>query len=305
MEDNIFLKQANLLLRVLPIINAHKVFALKGGTAINFFKRNLPRLSVDIDLTYLPIQERTESLLDITSRLEIIGETIKKRIPGTIITKRVLKGSDFISGLIITGNGVTIKLEPNTVIRGSVNKPQAIKLCKKAEQLFELTLKTQCLSPADLYGGKICAALDRQHPRDFFDIKLLMENEGITETIIKVFIFYLISHDRPIIEVLNPTLLNIEQIFENEFTGMTFEDITLEDLLRVRNTLITKIKNMLTEEQKYFLLSFKNKNPDWNLSGIKHLNQYPSVRWKLLNIKKMNKKKHELAYEKLKEFLIK
>jgi len=304
MKDSVFFKQANLLLRVLPIINEHKVFALKGGTAINFFERNLPRLSVDIDLTYLKIEERTKSLLDITAKMDSICESIKKKIPRTEVNKRYLKGTDFISGIILNNNDVTIKIEPNTVIRGSVNNPKEVQLCKKAEDLFELTLKTQCLSTADLYGGKICAALDRQHPRDLFDIKLLIDNEGIDENIIRTFIFYLISHDRPIVELLNPTLLDIEQIFENEFIGMTSEEIAFEELLKFRSKLIGSIKTNLSADQKKFILTFKDRIPDWDLSGIKNLDQYPSVQWKLLNLQKMDKKKHSLAYDKLKEYLV-
>ena len=304
MKDSEFYKQASLLLRVLPIINEHKVFALKGGTAINFFVRDLPRLSVDIDLTYLPISDREKSLSDITSCIDTICESIEKKIRRTEITKKYLKGTDFIRGIIINSDGVTIKVDPNTVIRGSINEPEEIKLCKKAEELFELTLKTQCLSTADLYGGKICAALDRQHPRDLFDIKLLIENEGIDENIIRTFIFYLISHDRPIVEVLNPTLLDIEQIFENEFSGMTSEDISLDELIAVRSKLVTNIKDQMTEEQKHFLLSFKNKKPEWNLSGIEDIDKYPSVQWKLLNLNKMESKKHQIAYSRLKEYLL-
>jgi len=89
MKDSVFFKQASLLLRVLPIIIEHKVFALKGGTAINFFVRDLPRLSVDIDLTYLELGERTKSLLDITSHMDDICESIEKKIPRTEITKNI------------------------------------------------------------------------------------------------------------------------------------------------------------------------------------------------------------------------
>lgn len=304
MKGSIFFKQANLLLRVLPIINEHKVFALKGGTAINFFVRNLPRFSVDIDLTYLKIEERTKSLLDITSQMNSICESVKKKIPRTGINRRYLGGTNYISGIILNNNGVTIKIEPNTVIRGSVNKTEEIKLCKKAEELFELTLKMNCLSIADLYGGKICAALDRQHPRDLYDVKLLFENEGLNENIVKTFIFYLISHDRPILEVLNPNLLDIRQIFENEFIGMAEEEVSIEELLNIRQKLIFFVRDLLSEEQKYFLLSFKNKKPEWNLSGIQNIEKFPSVKWKLLNLEKMSTQKHRRAYDKLKEYLI-
>jgi hypothetical protein len=60
--DIVFFRQAELLLRIIPLIDREASFALKGGTAINFFVRDLPRISVDIDLVYLPIGERDESL---------------------------------------------------------------------------------------------------------------------------------------------------------------------------------------------------------------------------------------------------
>jgi len=58
MIADIYRSQVELLLRVLPYVAKEKVFALKGGTAINLFVRDLPRLSVDIDLTYLPFEDR-------------------------------------------------------------------------------------------------------------------------------------------------------------------------------------------------------------------------------------------------------
>lgn len=90
----------------------------------------------------------------------------------------------------------------------------------------------------DAYSAVRRNELDRQHPRDLFDIKLLNENEGITKEITIAFVFYLISHDRPIFEVLNPSLLDIEKSFSNEFIGMTIENVSLEELLNVRKTQI-------------------------------------------------------------------
>jgi len=91
MKDTVFFKQAKLLLRILPLIYNEDVFALKGGTAINFFVRDLPRLSVDIDMTYLPVSDRDSALTEIRSSLRVISEGIKRRIPGTgIIPKTIL-----------------------------------------------------------------------------------------------------------------------------------------------------------------------------------------------------------------------
>ena len=88
MKDTVFFKQAELLLRILPLIYKEQEFALKGGTAINFFVQDLPRLSVDIDLTYLPVNDRDFALNEIRSILLLISEGIKKRIPGTYSRKK-------------------------------------------------------------------------------------------------------------------------------------------------------------------------------------------------------------------------
>jgi len=234
-------------------------------------------------------------LASIQVRLERIFPQIK-------ITQKL--NDKKIYGLILNLDGATVKVEPNTTIRGTVFPIVNKKLCEEAEKKFELSTAVNTLSLEDLYGGKICAALDRQHPRDLFDVKLLMENEGITVGIVKAFVFYLISHDRPIVEVLNPGLQDISQLFENEFAGMTSEDVKLDDLISVRGNLISKIKSSLTDEQKKFILSFKNKKPEWKLSGIDGIENYPSVKWKLMNLEKMNEKKHVAAYEKLKEYLV-
>ena len=170
MKDTVFFKQAELLLRILPLIYKEGVFALKGGTAINFFVRDLPRLSVDIDLTYLPVNDRDFALNEIRSILLLISEEIKRRIPGTGVIPKKIHGTEVIRGLIVDREGVTVKIEPNLVLRGSVYPPEIKSLTKKAQDLFELSLQSSTLSSYDLYAGKICAALDRQHPRDLFDV---------------------------------------------------------------------------------------------------------------------------------------
>ena len=180
MPNNTYLKQAELVLRILPYIAREEVFALKGGTAINFFWRDYPRLSVDIDLTYLKIHERALSLLDISDRLASIEMRIARIFPGIKVTQQLNKEDSKIKGLIIKDEDATVKIEVNPVIRGAVFPVVNKKLCPKAEVTFELTLSVNTLSFEDLYGGKICAALDRQHPRDLFDVKLLFDNDGFT-----------------------------------------------------------------------------------------------------------------------------
>lgn len=77
-----YVAQVALLVRILPYVAKEKIFALKGGTAINLFYRDLPRLSVDIDLTYLPVKDRAESLVEINDAMDRIAAAIESGITG-------------------------------------------------------------------------------------------------------------------------------------------------------------------------------------------------------------------------------
>ncbi len=304
MKNTIYYKQVQLLLKLLPVINNERDFAIKGGTAINLFFRDMPRLSVDIDLTYLPIVERDVSLKEITASLNKIKTVVLKLFPQMKISDRTLGNTKYLPGLLISEDGVIIKIEVNTTIRGSVNPPIEISISNKVSELFEVDVTIQSLSFDDVYAGKICAALDRQHPRDFYDIKLLLENEGISDNLRKTFIIYLINNNRPIVELLNPNLIEITDAFNHEFYGMTTNKVTIEELLKSRIDLIKIIHSSLTKEEIEFLLSFKNKKPKWNLLGFTGVENLPSVKWKMINLDKMSKNKHAAAYKKLERFLI-
>ena len=165
-------------------------------------------------------------------------------------------------------------------------------------------LNLNCIvSLADLYGGKICAALDRQHPRDLFDIKLLLEQQGLSQgidrSIFEGFIAYLLSHPRPIAEVMSPRLKDIKKSFINEFNGMTSQAITVDELIVIPEKLIAALKTHFTQQEFDFLLSFKSGKPNWDLAPDSNIANLPAVKWKLININKINGKKKSLAVDKL------
>ncbi len=289
--------QVQLLLSVLPFIAEESCFAIKGGTAINFFWRDFPRLSVDIDLTYLPVKDRTSTLKDIETRIRKIAESISQSEDGLNVTAQASGGT--LSKLFIQSREAMVKVEVNTVLRGSIFSAIEKELVPKVQELFESYISMTTLSKEDLYGGKLCAALDRQHPRDFFDVKLLLNNEGITDQIKTSFIGYLVSHSRPMNELLNPHFLDISDAYKNEFTGMAINEVQLEELIRVQEELPGRLLNKLTDIDKAFILSFKKGTPEWDLFPVKQLRDLPGVKWKLLNIRKMDRRKHKESYEKL------
>jgi predicted nucleotidyltransferase component of viral defense system len=164
----------------------HACFALKGGTAINLFLRPMPRLSVDIDLAYVPIGERQQSLSEIEEALQGIAAGIASRISGTRVAAVESEGTT--TRLLVARENTQVKIEPNLVVRGTVFPPESRDLCDADQQEFELFASASCLSVPDLYAGKICAALDRQNPRDLYDVMLLLEDEGITPEIRRAFV---------------------------------------------------------------------------------------------------------------------
>ena len=295
--DEYFVKQAKLVLRMLPFLSAYPHFALKGGTALNFFIRSFPRLSVDIDLTYLPIADRETSLTAISESLQRLTTDVIAKYPDFTIIPRNLQGKTV--ALRVSDQNVVIKIEPNLVIRGSVFGVEKLNVVAAAEQELQLFVSALCLSKADLYGGKICAALDRQHPRDLFDVKLLLDSDGITTDIRQAFVVYLASHSRPMAELLQPNPQDISSTFESEFRGMTRDAVILDDLLAARAKLIQILNEQLSNEERRFLLSMKKGEPDWRLMPVKGIESLPAIQWKLHNIHRMPKNKHDVAVEKL------
>lgn len=303
MKMNKYFEQAKLMLSILPIVGQEKEYALKGGTALNFFYLNLPRLSVDIDLTFLPVKPRDETLRDITNSLSRISDKVKRLFPLCQIQKLKIKDTDYTYKLIIKSQGSLVKIEPNLILRGSCYSPISKSLCKNAVDVFKMEMEIPVLSFADLYGGKICAALDRQHPRDLFDIKLLSETGGLNEEISQAFIVYLASHNRPMSELLSPNFQDFKQVYEAEFKGMSSIEVTYQELEKIRKELPPLILSKLSRNERKFLLSVKMGIPDFNLLSISGLENLPAIKWKVENILRMEPKKRIAATEKLKSIL--
>jgi predicted nucleotidyltransferase component of viral defense system len=295
-------EQVSLLLRVLPIVGREAVFALKGGTAINLFVRDLPRLSVDIDLTFLPLMDRTDALTGIRDALQRIADGIKRQIRGATVN-----ASPRIDApkLVVSASGVVIKVEPNATLRGSVYPPGVRRTTPAVEAEFEQSISVSVVSEADLYGGKLVAALDRQHPRDLFDTKLLLDADGFTDEVRTAFVVYLASHSRPISEILDPGLKPLQKVFDGEFAGMTRLQVTCRELEGTRAQLINRVQSDLTRREREFLLSLKSAQPRWELMPVSHLAQMPAIRWKLKNVEQLasRTRDHEAAIVKLRKVL--
>jgi predicted nucleotidyltransferase component of viral defense system len=280
-------KQVALLVRVIPIVAEETCFALKGGTAINLFVRDMPRLSVDIDLTYLPVQSYAESLAAIDAAMGRIATQVKAKIAKSTVAEGQ-PGSR--THLLVRADGATTKIDVTPVLRGTIHDPETKTVTEKVEQQFGFA-EIPVLSFADLYAGKIVAALDRQHPRDFFDTRDLYENEGVDDALRSAFIVYLESHARPVHEVLTARRKDMTLDYKRDFIGMTEEAITLRELVEEREILITDIVGNMPGDHKKFLLSFERGEPDWKLIGLPKAAELPAIKWRQQNLDSLPKER--------------
>ncbi|MDR0742938.1 MAG: nucleotidyl transferase AbiEii/AbiGii toxin family protein [Tannerella sp.] len=283
MMKDTYKKQVSLLLDILPEIAKEDVFALHGGTAINLFCLNMPRLSVDIDLTYIPASDnRNADLQNIRSALERTKERLRKQIPNINFTDPVRAEEEL--KLICTTPDAMVKIEVNQINRGVIADTELAILCDKAQETFDKFCEVRMVSRKQLWGGKIIAALDRQHPRDLFDIRNLINEVGYFTDIKEGFIFFLLCGKRPIHELLNPHYIDQSAVFESQFHGMTDNTFRDDEYQETREQLISMINESLTTEDKKFLLAFAKGEPDWTRVDY---SMFPAVRWKLLNINKL------------------
>jgi predicted nucleotidyltransferase component of viral defense system len=173
--DNRYAERVKLLVEILPTLAEEKRFALKGGTAINLFEHDLPRLSVDIDLTWLPVGDFANDTREISAALEAIGERLHS---GPLRLQVQTSGTEAtgVHRLLASRNRSRVQIETTPVMRGTVHPVRTMRVRPGVEQNFGFA-EIQVLDFADLYAGKLSAALSRQHPRDLFDLQPLLAVE--------------------------------------------------------------------------------------------------------------------------------
>jgi predicted nucleotidyltransferase component of viral defense system len=280
-----YVDTVRLLLAVAPAVFRPPRFALKGGTALNLFVQDMPRLSVDIDVVF------TDHTLDREAALKAIAadlKSIKSAISamGHRADLPTTKGGDEVK-LIIDGNGVRVKVEVNFVFRGTVLPVVQRPLISTAQDLFTTDITLPVLDIAELYGGKLVAAMDRQHPRDMFDVLKMTERFDWQPSFVDCFVAYLAGHNRPVHEVLFPKQLPLEPAFTNEFASMTRDAVALDLLEQTQERLIAQLPRALSTSHREFLLSLVRAEPAWELMPFNHLQHLPALQWKLLNLRKL------------------
>lgn len=278
--NNNYLKKVELLLKILPFVTDEECFAIHGGTAINLFVKNLYRLSVDVDVTYIPLEDRSASIQHIDEALLRIADRVRHRFPDARVKPRL-----DICKITCESRGCQVKIEVNQTKRGLVcGEAALLPLCEKAQSLFGVEVDARIVSMPLLYGGKISAALSRQHPRDLFDIKQM----DIPLADVKSgLIFCLLGSDRPIHESFAPSLIDQHEAMERQFSDMSEMPFSYDDFEATRAKLVRDVNSVMTEEDRRFLIAFEELSLDWESSPYPSFRDYPSVKWKIQNLQRL------------------
>jgi predicted nucleotidyltransferase component of viral defense system len=280
--DKDYADTVRLLLAIAPDVFANDIFAMKGGTAINLFVRDMPRLSVDIDVVYTPWQHlREQALPAIARELDAIaGRVAKLGLSARKVASRELGDTK----LLIENESSQVKVEVNVVFRGTVLPTERRALVRRTADMFSAELEVPVLAVDELYGSKLVAAMDRQHPRDLFDVFEMFGAGALTDAAVECFVTYLAGHNRPTHEVLFGTEKDIADEYNNNFVGMTAEPISLDALLQTRSRLRSELTTRLTDKHRTFLIGLTRATPDWTLLKCRHAAELPALRWKLTNL---------------------
>lgn len=280
--DRHYADTVRLLLNIAPDVFDNDIFAMKDGTAINLFVQDMPRLSVDIDVVYMPWQvPRNQALQDINQELSAIAQRVER----LGVQSRLIRSKDLGDTKLIAEDETSqVKVEVNVVFRGTVLPVERRPLSARTSDLFSVEFDVPTQAADELYAGKLIAAMDRQHPRDLFDVWQLFESGGLTDAMIECFVVYLAGHNRPTHEVLFSNDKCIAGEYERAFVGMTQEACPLETLIDTRARMRRELLQRLTGAQRQFLSGLARAQPDWSLLQCQHAEQLPALRWKLANL---------------------
>jgi hypothetical protein len=279
-----FRARLQLLTDLLPVISRERRFALKGGTAINLFEHDLPRLSVDVDLTWLPVGDFATDQRDISAALDAIANELRAPPLRLHVTRSAPLGRAEITRLIASRPGARVQIETTPVMRGTVHPVRILVVQPRVQAAFGFA-QMQVLDFADLYAGKLAAALSRQHPRDWFDVGLLLDSGRLDAALWRTFLVYLTASPKPAVEILEPgEPRDLPATFRTQFEGMTATPVTAESLLATRRRLLETIPERMDDAAHEFLRSVEREAPDFGLIGLPHAAELPGVRRKLQNL---------------------
>lgn len=283
MIDRAFIDATTLLLQIVPRVFATDRLALKGGTAINLYLDDAPRLSVDLDLVFTQLGlSREDALAAINDEMRRIAAALSA--DGLWVSAAVTADIGE-TGLVVSDGTVQVKVETNIVFRGTLLPPVMRPLSAGTAEWLGMDAPAPVLDRCEVFAGKFMAALDRQHPRDLFDLWRMYEGGPIEPGMLSAFVIYLCGHNRPAHEVLDSPERLLAGDYDRALVGMIRGEVPpLAALLASRARLRRDIVHGISQSDRAFLVGFFAGEPDWSLLPYPHASELPALTWKLRNL---------------------
>lgn len=133
--DRRYTDRVRLLIDILPVLGQEPRFALKGGTAINLFEHDLPRLSVDIDLAWLPVHDYAEDARLIAEALEHLANMLRAR-PLQLQVQLSAGDGAGVTRLVVSRGCARVQIETTPVMRGTVHPTRSMVVRPRVEEVF-------------------------------------------------------------------------------------------------------------------------------------------------------------------------
>lgn len=298
-----FRQRLQLLTDLLPLVAAETRFALKGGTAINLFEHDLPRLSVDVDLTWLPVGDFLGDSRAIDEALRVIARALAEPPLRLRVVTSAPEQAQAATRLIASRGRTRVQIETTPVMRGAVHPVRTMTVQPRVQDEFGFAAM-QVLDFNDLYGGKLAAALTRQNPRDLFDVGILLDEGRFDVALWRTFLVYLTASPKPAWELLEPgEPRDLADAFRTVFEGMTAEPTSVAALLDNRTRMLARIATLMDTASREFLVSVERGTPDFGLIELPHAAKLPGVRRKMENLAKRSPAKRDADYRQLADTL--
>jgi hypothetical protein len=290
MIDRAFIDATTLLLQIVPRVFATDRLALKSGTAINLYLDDAPRLSVDLDLVFTQLGlSREDALAAINDEMRRIAAALSA---DGLEVRAAVTADIGETGLVVSDGTTQVKVETNIVFRGTLLPPVVRSLSPGAAEWLSMDAPAPVLDRSEVFAGKLMAALDRQHPRNLYDVWRLYEGGPIESGMLSAFVVYLCGHNRPAHEVLDSPERLLAEDYDRALVGMIRGDVPpLAALLASRAQLRRDIVQSISESDRAFLAGFFAGEPDWSLLPYPHASELPALAWKLRNLEILRSKR--------------
>ncbi len=271
-------------------------FALKGGTALNLYGLNMPRLSLDVDLVFLPEVKAEEASWLQGEALFQFQKLIEQRLPDAEVMSR-LDSAQNINALVVRLRRIETAVELVPTTRGHLYPLEKKNLCALGRIYWHHPLPAQLVSWAEVCAGKFMARLERQKARDLMDCDNILKLGPIDDQIRLAFLVEILGRGMPTVRMNSQNLVEtiwfplspadlwtgeprpVDRVDWSSLTRLVAKPMLRSELDSVQDVLRQELLVKMPAYHKDFLLMWVRGTPHWSLLDYPRLEDRPILQY--------------------------